>query len=251
MSGHETLAGTWRQQTTLPPAAPASVPAGTRARDAERLTRELERARSAAADLEGVTVERPTLNAAQPAPTPPAAPPTPDAPATELPGGAQVQSGPQGTTITRPDGRQTIIRNEPGGGMRIVTPDGREIRIGREGVIAGPIVTNTETGTPFPRLGPDEIPREVVPLVGTIFGTVAATIVLFPLARAWARRMDRKAAPASPEITGRLDRIEQAIETMAVEVERVSEAQRYSAKLLTERLPDAAALRAAATESVR
>jgi len=37
----------------------------------------------------------------------------------------------------------------------------------------------------------------------------------------------------------RLDRIEQAVEAVAVEMERVSEAQRFSARLLSERLPDA------------
>src|SRR5438105_3174778 len=62
------------------------------------------------------------------------------------------------------------------------------------------------------------------------------------------RRVDRKAAPLDQEVVRRLDRIEQAIETMAVEVERVSEAQRYSARLLTERLPDGLALRAVAAE---
>ena len=49
-------------------------------------------------------------------------------------------------------------------------------------------------------------------------------------------------APAqlSPEATARLERIEQAVEAVAIEVERIAEAQRFSAKLLAEekkRLP--------------
>jgi hypothetical protein len=222
---------------------PATVPADVRAQDAARIERELERARSAAGNLEGVTVARPALVVPQPpqVPAPPAPPPA-DVRTTDLPGGTQIQSGPNGTTITRPDGRQTIIRNEPGGGARIVTPDGREIRVGPEGVVATPRAGEAATGY-APR---DEIPPQVVPMVGTIFGTVAATIIFFPIARAWARRMDRKAVPPSPELTNRLDRIEQAVEAIAVEVERVSEAQRYSARLLTERLPDVPALRAPA-----
>lgn len=223
---------------------PATVSAATRAEDAARVERDLERARSAAANLEGVTVARPSLVVPAPQPGVPAPPVPPDAPqpdvrTTNLPGGTQIQSGPNGTTITRPDGRQTIIRNEPGGGTRIVTPDGREIRVGPEGIIAAPRVPGEEV-VGVPRR--DEIPPQVVPMVGTIFGTVAATIIFFPIARAWARRMDRKAVAPSPELTNRLERIEQAVDAIAVEVERVSEAQRYSARLLTERLPDGAAV---------
>lgn len=228
-----------------PMQAPTIAPE-TRARDLERLQRELARARSAAADLAGARVEtRPAL-ATQPvggAPVPPIPPVPPvaplpaqaptgaDAPTTTLPNGAQIRSGPGGTTIIR----------TPGGHDIIVDP--------QRGILNGDAGrATTESGFP-PRN--DDIPPEVVPLVGTVFGTIAATIVLFPLARAWARRMDRKATPAPAEVTSRLDRIEQAIETIAIEVERVSEAQRYSAKLLTDRLPDTAALRAVETESVR
>ena len=55
------------------------------------------------------------------------------------------------------------------------------------------------------------------------------------------------AAPAgpSPELAGRLARIEQAIEAVAIEVERISESERYSARLLTERLPERAPAQAA------
>ena len=41
---------------------------------------------------------------------------------------------------------------------------------------------------------------------------------------------------AMPQIDGsRFDRLEQAVDAIAVEVERISEAQRFSAKLLSER----------------
>jgi hypothetical protein len=48
----------------------------------------------------------------------------------------------------------------------------------------------------------------------------------------------------------RLDRIEQAIEAIALEVERSAEAQRYSARLLTERMPAVAMPVSATTESL-
>ena len=60
-----------------------------------------------------------------------------------------------------------------------------------------------------------------------------------PIARAYARRIE--SAPAShglaPELSARLDRMEQAIDAIAVEVERVSEGQRFTTKLLAERAP--------------
>ena len=60
--------------------------------------------------------------------------------------------------------------------------------------------------------------------------------VLFPLALARTRRMWKgtTAPRVSPVEAGRLERIEQAVEAIAVEVERVSEGQRFVTKLLSE-----------------
>ena len=41
-------------------------------------------------------------------------------------------------------------------------------------------------------------------------------------------------AQLSPDATARLERIEQAVEAVAIEVERIAEAQRFSAKLLAD-----------------
>ena len=69
--------------------------------------------------------------------------------------------------------------------------------------------------------------------------TLAVVAIGIPIARAFARRLDRKTD--EPRLTGGLDarftQLEQAVEAVAIEVERISEAQRYSAKLLSERLP--------------
>jgi hypothetical protein len=62
-----------------------------------------------------------------------------------------------------------------------------------------------------------------------------------PLARAYARRLEAKPTPAiPPDVAARLERMEQAIDSIAVEVERISEGQRFTTKLLAERsgLPD-------------
>lgn len=58
-----------------------------------------------------------------------------------------------------------------------------------------------------------------------------------PVFAAWAKRLEARAAIPSLPAT-RLERMEQAIESIAIEVERISEAQRFTTKLLTERGSD-------------
>ena len=72
----------------------------------------------------------------------------------------------------------------------------------------------------------------------------AAFILLFPLVIAWSRRLWHRGRPQPAvdlEASPRLQRMEQAIESIALEVERIGEAQRFTTKLLAERQPDAAA----------
>jgi hypothetical protein len=80
-------------------------------------------------------------------------------------------------------------------------------------------------------VGPDII----VPI--GFFTMVAVIIVGRPLASAFAKRMERDALqPKVPsEVVQRLERMEQAIDSIAVEVERISEGQRFTTKLLAER----------------
>jgi hypothetical protein len=82
------------------------------------------------------------------------------------------------------------------------------------------------------------IPPQAVDIVGMLtFGT-AAVLILRPLMRAFANRFERRGAPPTalpPEVTAHMQRLEQAIEAVAIEVERISEGQRYTTKLLAER----------------
>ena len=86
--------------------------------------------------------------------------------------------------------------------------------------------------------GDRRIPGEVVDIVGMLtFGT-AAVLILRPLMRAFANRFERRGAPPNalpPEVTAHMERLEQSIEAVAIEVERISEGQRYTTKLLAER----------------
>ena len=70
--------------------------------------------------------------------------------------------------------------------------------------------------------------------------TVLGCVVGLPLVRALARRWERQASLRPSAVSDeRLERIEQAIEAMAVEVERISEGQRFVTRLLSERTPEA------------
>jgi hypothetical protein len=74
--------------------------------------------------------------------------------------------------------------------------------------------------------------------VATSFFLMVGIIALgIPLIRMIGKRFERGAQlppPPSPEITTRLERIEQAVEAIAIEVERIAEAQRFAAKLMAE-----------------
>jgi len=66
-----------------------------------------------------------------------------------------------------------------------------------------------------------------------------SAILMFPLVLALARRLwvrgGRTAPAADLESSPRLQRMEQAIEAIAVEVERIGESQRFTTKLMAER----------------
>lgn len=92
---------------------------------------------------------------------------------------------------------------------------------------------------PVPPFGTEpHIPPEAVDISIALFVCTAAAIILFPLMRSFGRILERRTAPPqrlSPEIESQLHRMEQAIETVAVEVERISEGQRFTTKLLSDR----------------
>jgi hypothetical protein len=77
-------------------------------------------------------------------------------------------------------------------------------------------------------------PEIVVPLGAFLCAIVLAIGV--PLARAYSRRMDAESRnPRLPtEVSERLERMEHALDSVALEVERISEGQRFTTKLLSE-----------------
>lgn len=92
----------------------------------------------------------------------------------------------------------------------------------------------TFTGTADSERG---IPRDVVGIIESAMLTACVIALGVPLIRLFARRWDRKAqseGTVTPEIASRFDRIEQAVDAIAVEVERISEGQRYTTRLMSE-----------------
>jgi hypothetical protein len=66
---------------------------------------------------------------------------------------------------------------------------------------------------------------------------VPVTFIGVPIAKAIARRIDRGASHTSvpSEVSARLERMEHAIDAVAVEVERIAEGQRFTTRLLSGR----------------
>ena len=98
-----------------------------------------------------------------------------------------------------------------------------------------PIQGQVFTEVPW-RGDPRDMPPRVQELMMLSLVTLAVIIIGLPIARAIGRWIDRRGnAPAIPtaDVQPHLVRIEQAVEAMAIEVERISEAQRYLTKLQT------------------
>lgn len=78
------------------------------------------------------------------------------------------------------------------------------------------------------------IPRQAVDISVAFFITVAIIIIGLPLARAFARRMDRRGGQVSGDIGAQLEHLSQAVDAIALEVERISEGQRFTTRLISE-----------------
>jgi len=94
--------------------------------------------------------------------------------------------------------------------------------------------TSQPPGFGMDRGGRSSMPREAIPVVA-----ILSMFVFFPIALATARNIWRRGArsvAASPdrESLQRLERMEQAMDAIAIEIERVSEGQRFVTRLLSE-----------------
>ena len=77
-------------------------------------------------------------------------------------------------------------------------------------------------------------------VMAVVVSSIAALVAIGVGARYVWKRTTRATLPAQRADNDRLQRIEEAVDTIALEIERMSEAQRFTAKLLLERGAEAA-----------
>jgi hypothetical protein len=151
-------------------------------------------------------------------------------------------------------GSMSVTRN--GDGHTIVQmPDGRTITID-PGAVPGlqdqrALIEHAMATMPPMHREEHGPPQSVIVLTGLVLFFITLMVIGWPIARAMGRRIDRRSAgaPAMPDSEARLARIENAVEAIAVEVERVSENQRFATRLLSERA-EADGMSARAREAV-
>ena len=78
-------------------------------------------------------------------------------------------------------------------------------------------------------------------MIVALTGQICGTVLLITILSLWFRRRRLDTAPKDREgaqrIEARLSEMQHAIDSIAVEVERISEGQRFTTKLLSERTP--------------
>ena len=127
---------------------------------------------------------------------------------------------------------------------KIAAQDARKTAQDAQKIAQNPAHTATTTVPPSPAFDPnDVIPPQAVDMSYAFFLTVAVCVVGLPLARAFGRRIDRKTdfkAVPGPDLTPHIRQLQDSVDAMAIELERISEGQRFTAKLLAERSGGAA-----------
>jgi hypothetical protein len=180
---------------------------------------------------------------AQPTPRTAERPERPERP--EAPERPERASTPSATELRQQIGQAFRAAQEAAQDARAAQELENQVRIqnGQPVIAGGQGATTIQV---HPRSAADMIPPQVVDIALGFFIMCAVMVVGWPLARALGRRLERSGQPAAitPALTEQLTRIEQAVDAMSVEVERISEAQRYLTKLQSGSVAESAALQA-------
>jgi hypothetical protein len=94
-----------------------------------------------------------------------------------------------------------------------------------------------EPPPPPPQFGPsNEVPEGVIAIVQMVLTSAVILALGVPLIRLLVRRMEHKLRPteAPAEAGPRMERLEQAMDAVAIEVERISEGQRFTNRMIGE-----------------
>jgi hypothetical protein len=132
----------------------------------------------------------------------------------------------QGVTITTKNGKVITIHT-PQPPLAPIAPLAPLAPIAPQ----APVIV--ESGSTVPFDPPLDIPQRVENLGYALFLMIAVIAVGKPLVRVFGNIIERRALKPSmpPEFGARLERIEQGIESVSIEVERISESQRYLLKV--------------------
>lgn len=144
---------------------------------------------------------------------------------------AQVQ---QATADARQAARQAQAAAQEAG--RMPPPGQPNVPVGPIGV---PIIS--VNGAPFDR---GDMPPRVKDVSIAFVVMMAAVIIGLPIMRAIGKRIERGGPVKTqipPETQSQIQHLMQSVDAIAIEVERISEGQRFATKLLSERKPDSSA----------
>jgi hypothetical protein len=141
-------------------------------------------------------------------------------------------------------------------GSPFIVIDGNRYILDRSS--GGQGITIEQAKKDFGDNGMEQILNQVIPIVSIVFGCITLWILVEAASKFITKRAERRNALAIAQLQSskedeRFTRVESAIEAVAVEVERITEAQRFQTRLLTERaasLPDPALSANRVAESV-
>lgn len=117
---------------------------------------------------------------------------------------------------------------------------------GKAPVAVGQTTAGTEQPVPAFKVNNNDIPPEVVPMLGIIFGSITVMVLGYPIIRlltGFVDRRNRAVESGARNVEPQLRQLQDSIDAMAIEIERISEGQRFTSRLLSERA-DARALEA-------
>lgn len=132
--------------------------------------------------------------------------------------------------------QRTITRDQLREQIRQTIQDARvaQDEVGRVTVVA-PAAPGVGTTHAPPWVPPDDIPPRVQETAYAFLIACAVMVIGYPIAKAFGRRIDRAGETKVPAaVTSQLAQLNQAVESIAIEVERISEGQRFTTRLLSE-----------------
>lgn len=133
----------------------------------------------------------------------------------------------------------------PGLEQRIAMLDEQTLQLERDMAVTNRQLLEAPPPPTIPRTEPPRVFGGFTSEEATAMGIVFTLFVLAPIALAYARLLWKRATRVarepvvleSPHSAQRLERVEQAVDAIAIEVERVAEGQRFVTRLLSEGRP--------------